>query len=165
VGFSERAQPLPVVYFGWPRFPVPGSAPRMGAGPIQGLTVPRMSVTLPSGPLSASKLACGGNKSRQAILPLLSAVNVMVELSHHCRNRSSPFGRGPRQRSAGVSCPGCVSLHLPKCRNRVRLRREASCWAFRWRNPPGASPIRIPEPFYGAARTVDQHTCARQPLF
>ena len=30
VGFSESAQPLQVVYFGWPRFPVPGSAPRMG---------------------------------------------------------------------------------------------------------------------------------------
>src|ERR1035438_9085463 len=33
VGFSESAQPLQVVYFGWPRFPVPGSAPRTGAGP------------------------------------------------------------------------------------------------------------------------------------
>ena len=54
-----------------------------------------MSVTLPSGSLSASKLACGGNKSRQAILPLLSAVNVMVELSPRCRTISSPFGREP----------------------------------------------------------------------
>src|ERR1035441_3616477 len=30
VGFSESAQPLQVAYFGWPRFPVPGSAPRTG---------------------------------------------------------------------------------------------------------------------------------------
>ena len=40
VGFSESAQPLPIAYFGWPRFPVPGSAPRMSAGPIYGLTLP-----------------------------------------------------------------------------------------------------------------------------
>jgi hypothetical protein len=58
-----------------------------------------MSVTLPSGSLSASKLACGGNKSRQAILPLLSAVNVTVEISHRSRTSSSPFERGPRRRS------------------------------------------------------------------
>ena len=40
VGFSESAQPLQVVSFGWPRFPVPGCAPRMSAGPIYGLTLP-----------------------------------------------------------------------------------------------------------------------------
>src|ERR1035438_4337773 len=33
VGCSESAQPLQVAYFAWPRFPVPGSAPRMGPGP------------------------------------------------------------------------------------------------------------------------------------
>ena len=40
VGFLESSEPLQVVRFGWPRFPVPGSAPRMSAGPIYGLTIP-----------------------------------------------------------------------------------------------------------------------------
>src|ERR1035437_531336 len=87
----------------------------------------RMSVTLPSGSLSASKLACGGNKSRQAILPLLSAVNVMVELSHRCRTISSPFGREPPQRSAAVSCPP----HLPIPCALVSLRPWFSLCDFR----------------------------------
>ena len=39
VGFSESAQLLQVVYFGWPRFPVPGSAPRTGAGSTKVLLV------------------------------------------------------------------------------------------------------------------------------
>ena len=46
----------------------------------------RMRVTLPSGSWSALKLAGGGNKSGQAILPLLSPGNVMVELSDNSEN-------------------------------------------------------------------------------
>jgi hypothetical protein len=36
VGCSERGRPLQVVYFGWSRFPGPGSAPRIYALPIYG---------------------------------------------------------------------------------------------------------------------------------
>ena len=43
--------------------------------------------------------------------------------------------REVRRRTTAVSCHGYASLRLPRCRNRVRLRREACCWAFRWRNP------------------------------
>jgi hypothetical protein len=85
----------------------------------------RMSVTLPSGSLSASKLACEGNKSRQAILPLLSAVNVLVELSYRGRTVSSPFGRELRRQ---LFASGALQLGYPVPGSRPFCGRRTSGW-------------------------------------
>ena len=94
------------------------------------------------------KLACGGNKSRQAILPLLSAVNVMVELSHRCRTISGPLARGRCRRSAAASCP----LHLPVPCALVSQRPWFSLSAIR----PPVSGFRLSAFQLFVARPIEQ---------